>query len=65
MRSTLLMVILLTLAQPTYKISGRVVVFPGSRLPQTLTLRTYGQGSNGLNLKSVPVNGDGTFAMMV
>jgi hypothetical protein len=45
----------------TYKISGRVTTFPGVAHPQTLTLRTYGQGSGALNLKSVPVQADGTF----
>jgi hypothetical protein len=48
-------------AIPTFKISGHVTTFPGVTLPQELTLRTYGQGTGPMNLKSVPVRADGTF----
>ena len=51
-------------ATPTFKISGHITTFPGVPLPQDLTLRTYGQGSGPMNLKSVPVRSDGTFEII-
>ena len=65
MRPLILIALLLLQSQApaTSKISGHVVTFPGERLPETLTLRVYGQSGPGgmIVTKPIPVQTDGTF----
>jgi hypothetical protein len=62
MKASILFVLLLqTLPVPAAKISGHVVTLPGTAMPETLTLRIYGNSGSQLNLRPVPVNSDGRF----